>query len=86
MCPHMISTIIQFATLFAEFRSFLERTISGVDVLEMALKDGIVALSKGHRLASPHILYNKSKLTCKQSMLEAISNLTSTLVMGYRSF
>ena len=40
--------MIQFATLLAEFRFFLERTISGVYLLEMALKDGIVALYPYH--------------------------------------
>ena len=39
-----ISTIIQFATLLAEYRFFLELTIYGVYLLEMALKDGIVVL------------------------------------------
>ena len=43
-----ISTVIRFATLLAEFRFFVERTISGVDLLEMALKDGIVALYPYH--------------------------------------
>ena len=39
---------IPFATLLAEFRFFLERTISGVDLLDMALKDDIVALYPYH--------------------------------------
>ena len=43
-----ISTIIQFATLLEEFRFLLGTTISGVDLLDMALKDGIVALYPYH--------------------------------------
>ena len=34
--------------MLAEFRFFLERTISGVDLLDMALKDDIVALYPYH--------------------------------------
>ena len=43
-----ISTLIQFSTLLAEFIFFLELTIYGVYLLEMAFKDGIVALNPYH--------------------------------------
>ena len=43
-----ISTIIQFTILLEEFRFLLERTISGADHLDMALKDGILALYAYH--------------------------------------
>ena len=43
-----ISVIIQFATLLAEFIFILELTIYGVYLLEMALKDGIMALYPYH--------------------------------------
>ena len=43
-----ISTIIQSATLLAEFIFFLDLTIYCVYLLEMALKDGIVALYPYH--------------------------------------
>ena len=43
-----ISAIIQSATLLAEFRFFLELTVDGVYLLEIALKDGIVALYPYH--------------------------------------
>ena len=78
----------------------LERTISGVDLLKMALKttsshsihtkthNSVYAvrnvLSNGPPLSVPHILYNKSKLTCKQSVWAAISNLHSTSLQVIR--
>ena len=42
VCICSISTIIQFASLLAEFRFFLELTIYGMYLLVTALTDGIV--------------------------------------------
>ena len=39
------------AILLEEFRFLIERTISGADHLDMALKDGIVALYLYHRVS-----------------------------------
>ena len=39
---------ILFTTLLEEFKFLLGRTICGVDLLEMALKDGIAALYPHH--------------------------------------
>ena len=66
-----ISTIIQFATLLEEFRFLLEGTISGVDLLEMELKYGILALYPYHS----HLTgFRRVTITCVQ-----LANFTSRM-------